>query len=223
MPPSAAPPPPRAVLGVEALAVLAVPTRFAILNHLLAAGPRTASQCALVVGESASNCSWHLRALAKAGLVEPAETQEGDARSRPWQATVVGFEVPEEAGPAGSVARAALGAVSAQHADELYRRYLARKEMLPEDWTRAGGDNRYSLQVTPEELRSLLAAVDEVVRPYVRTIRTDPPPGSAVVQVALRAFLDPDVHQLDSPAVHVDDRDVQDDHLQDTIERRDRS
>ena len=34
--------PPRTPVGTEALAALAVPARFAILNHLLAAGPRTA-------------------------------------------------------------------------------------------------------------------------------------------------------------------------------------
>ncbi len=61
-------PPPRIVLGPKALAALAVPARFAILSHLLEAGPRTASECGEAAGESASNCSWHLRALEKAGL-----------------------------------------------------------------------------------------------------------------------------------------------------------
>ena len=99
--------PRRTVLGAEALAALAVPVRLALLNHLLAAGPRTASQCAPVVGETASNCSWHLRALAKVGLVEPAPEVEGDARTRPWQAAAVGFEFAGE-GAGANVARRAL-------------------------------------------------------------------------------------------------------------------
>src|SRR6185295_20200504 len=112
MPRDATPPdplPPRAVIGAEALAALAVPARLALLNHLLAAGPRTASQCAPVVGETASNCSWHLRALEKVGLVERAAQEPGaDARTRPWQATAVGFEFRDtDDSPAAKVARTA--------------------------------------------------------------------------------------------------------------------
>jgi predicted ArsR family transcriptional regulator len=185
--------PPRAVIGPEALAALAVPARLAILNHLLAAGPRTASQCAPVVGESASNCSWHLRALAKVGLVERVTQPAGDGRTRPWQATAVGFELSEELGPAADVARAAFAGIEAEHADELYRRYLARRELLPAEWTRVSGANGYALELTPDELEALVERLDAAIRPYVRPIRDDAPEGSAVVQVTLRAFLNPDV------------------------------
>lgn len=175
------------------MAALAVPARFAILNHLLAAGPRTASQCADVVGETASNCSWHLRALAKVGLVEPADVSRTDGRTRPWKAAVFGIEVPDDTGPAGAIAQAAITAIASQHSDELYRRYLARRELLPSEWNRAGGENGYSLMLTAAELRSLMAAVDTLVRPYVRPIRNDAPAGSSVAHLTLRAFLDPDV------------------------------
>ncbi|WP_219416436.1 winged helix-turn-helix domain-containing protein [Pseudonocardia nigra] len=184
---------PRALVGAEALAALAVPARFAILNHLLSAGPRTASQCADVVGESASNCSWHLRALAKAGLVEPAPAAGDDARTRPWQATAVGFDFSGDDGPAARIARTALAGTAAQHADALFHRYLARRELLPAEWTAAPDMSDYALELTPDELRDLLGAVDALIRPYVRPIRTAAPEGSAVVHVTLRAFLDPDV------------------------------
>jgi DNA-binding transcriptional ArsR family regulator len=189
--------PPRAVIGADALAALAVPARLALLNHLLAAGPRTASECAPVVGETASNCSWHLRALEKAGLVERApRAPGGDGRTRPWQATAVGFVFagPADDGPAAAVARRALAGMSAEHADRLYRRYLAAQDDLPAEWTRAAGDHGYALDVTPEELEALLGRVDALIRPYARPIRPDAPPGSGVVQVTLRAFLNPDLH-----------------------------
>jgi predicted ArsR family transcriptional regulator len=186
--------PRRAVVGAEALAALAVPARLALLNHLLAAGPRTASQCAPVVGESASNCSWHLRSLAKVGLVERASQPDGDGRTRPWQATAVGFDLSGEGSPAAKLARTALAAMSAQHADELYQRYLARHELFPDAWTAVSGANGYALELTPEELDALIEAVDGLIRPYVRTIRTDAPEDSAVVQITLRAFLNPDLH-----------------------------
>ncbi|MBA2553160.1 MAG: helix-turn-helix transcriptional regulator [Geodermatophilaceae bacterium] len=187
--------PPRLVVGNEALAALAVPARFALLNHLLAAGPQTASQCAAVVEETASNCSWHLRALAKVGLVEPAEQgSAGDARTRPWQAAAVGFDFSGEPGPAAKVAAAALAVMSTQHADELFGRYMARRELLPEEWTEASGASSYALQLTPVELQALIGAVDALIRPYVRPIRSDAPESSAVVHVTLRAFLNPDVY-----------------------------
>jgi predicted ArsR family transcriptional regulator len=187
--------PPRAVVGTEALAALAVPARLALLNHLLSAGPRSASQCAPVVGESASNCSWHLRALEKVGLVERAPQAPGaDARTRPWQAAAVGYEFGDaDDGPAAKVARTAIAGISAQHADDMYRRFLERQDELPQRWTKAAGDYGYGLDVTPEELEKLLARIDGMIRPYVRTIRKDAPPGSEVVQVTLRAFLNPDV------------------------------
>jgi helix-turn-helix protein len=172
-----------------------VPARLALLNHLLAAGPCTASQCAPVVGESASNCSWHLRALAKVGLVERVPEPAGDARTRPWQATAVGFDFSGEGGPAAQLARTALAGMSAEHADDLYRRYLARQELLPDEWTAVSGANGYALELTPQELEALIERVDEIIRPYVRPIRAGAPEGSEVVQVTLRAFLNPDVHK----------------------------
>ena len=185
--------PPRAVIGAEALAALAVPARLAILNHLLAAGPQTASQCAPVVGETPSNCSWHLRALAKVGLVERVAGHEGDGRTRPWQAAAVGFELSDELGAAGDVALTAFAGVDADHADAMYRRHLARRELLPEKWRRVSGANAYALQLTADELDALGERIDELVRPYVRSIRDDAPAGSEVVQVTLRAFPNPDV------------------------------
>jgi DNA-binding transcriptional ArsR family regulator len=187
--------PPRAIVGAEALAALAVPARLALLNHLLAAGPRTASQCASIVGESASNCSWHLRVLAKVGLVEPAPAPDGDARMRPWQATAVGFDLSGDDDPAVTVVKTALAGMSVQHADDLYQRYLARQELLPSEWTRASSANGYAVELTPEELEALVESVDELIRPYVRPIRATAPQGSAVVMVTLRAFLNPDVFE----------------------------
>lgn len=180
------------MLGQDALAALAVPVRYALLNHLLAAGPRTASQCAVVVGQTASNCSWHLRAMAKVGLVQPAEG-EGDARTRPWRAAAAGFAVDPDAGPAARIATTALESVAATHADAMHQRYLARRDLLPEHWQQAAGDNGYSLQVTPDELGALMESVDALLRPYVRPLRADAPDGSEVVQVIVRAFRNPDV------------------------------
>ncbi|WP_353650893.1 helix-turn-helix domain-containing protein [Nakamurella sp. A5-74] len=187
-------PPPRAVVGTAALAALAVPARFALLSHLLAGGPRTASQCADVVGESASNCSWHLRALATVGLVERATPPAGtDARTRLWQAAAVGFEFGDESGPAAAVARRVIEGLSTEHEDHLHRRYLSREADLPTPWVDVAASNSYALRVTPGELTALIAEIDALIRPFVTPIRTDLPAGSEVAHLTLRAFLHPDL------------------------------
>src|SRR4051812_6390942 len=80
----------RRVTDIDALRTLAHPIRYRLLGHLMAVGPQTASQCAAVVSETASNCSYHLRELARFGLVERAD-EAPDGRERPWQSTATGW------------------------------------------------------------------------------------------------------------------------------------
>ncbi|MFP3608433.1 hypothetical protein SB753_42015, partial [Paraburkholderia sp. SIMBA_053] len=42
-----------------------------------------------MIGSTASNCSYHLRALAKVGLVEAVEAEDG--RERPWRSAATGL------------------------------------------------------------------------------------------------------------------------------------
>src|SRR3954452_18174881 len=67
----------------RALRALAHPARLDILERLNSDGPATATECAEVVGLSPSACSYHLRALARWGLVEEADST--DRRERRWR------------------------------------------------------------------------------------------------------------------------------------------
>src|ERR1700760_754969 len=90
-----------------ALRALAHPLRLALLDRLMYLGEQTAAQCADAVGSTASNCSYHLRALARVGLVEPAHSS--DRRERPWRATSTGLEFgPADPGSSPAAAGAAL-------------------------------------------------------------------------------------------------------------------
>lgn len=185
--------PPRAVIGSEALAALAVPARFALLRHLLTVGPRTASQCATVVGETPSNCSWHLRALAAVGLVERAEVLDGgDARFRPWRAAAVGFEFGGDGDPAGEVARSLVEGISVEYENRAHRRYLEHAAEFSAAWTGAAAGYDYALRITAAELTALVQAIDDLVRPFVAPIRADAPSSAAIARLTLRAFPDPD-------------------------------
>ena len=83
----------RQVTDVRALRALANPVRYRIFGHLMAFGSQTASECAAVVGATPSNCSYHLRELARFGLVERVDdgAGDGDGRERRWRPTATGF------------------------------------------------------------------------------------------------------------------------------------
>lgn len=182
----------REVRDVRMLSALAHPVRTALLSHLMAVGPRTASECADAVGASPSNCSWHLRQLEKFGFVERAEDAP-DGRERPWRAAATGFDFSQVA--AEPAARAALQTFAAIRLDEetrLARAYLRREDELPEEWRRAADLSTYGILVTPDELRELTARLDAALRPYLAATRDDAPDGALPVHVFLSAFLRPD-------------------------------
>jgi DNA-binding transcriptional ArsR family regulator len=79
-------PPLRQLRDANILRALAHPARIRILEELTFRGPMTATELAGPIGESAANCSWHLRQLARYGFVE--EAGGGTGRRRPWQVVV---------------------------------------------------------------------------------------------------------------------------------------
>lgn len=76
----------------QVMRALAHPARLAILEHLMSGETGTATECAAVSGLSPSATSYHLRALAKVGLVEEAASR-GDGRERVWRSGVAGLLV----------------------------------------------------------------------------------------------------------------------------------
>src|SRR3954467_8550651 len=71
----------------RALRGYAHPTRMALMGLLRREGPHTATRAAARVGESFASCSFHLRQLAKYGLVEQAGGGRG--REKPWRGAAV--------------------------------------------------------------------------------------------------------------------------------------
>jgi hypothetical protein len=173
----------------QAMAALTHPVRLDLLTHLMSSGPATASQCARAVGDTPSNCSYHLRVLARYGLVGPDEST--DARERPWRALVTGFSVEgfqDEPGSPRARGAAALLALSVQRDQRLVRDYLVRRDRVPHRWRAADGYSTYTLRMTPTELSALGEALDALIRPYLAATREDAPRGSALVHLGLHGF-----------------------------------
>src|ERR1700683_4857459 len=71
----------------RALRAYAHPVRLKLVSLLRTEGPLTATRAAELLGESSGTCSFHLRQLAKYGLVE--EAGGGTGREKPWRATAL--------------------------------------------------------------------------------------------------------------------------------------
>lgn len=69
------------------LRALAHPIRGRILDEIEASGPVRAADVARELGIPANQASFHLRQLAKYGLVEEAPEEARDKRDRVWRAT----------------------------------------------------------------------------------------------------------------------------------------
>jgi DNA-binding transcriptional ArsR family regulator len=176
----------------RALRALAHPLRLALLDQLMAFGEQTAAQCADAVGSTASNCSYHLRSLARVGLVERAVSSDG--RERPWRSVATGLEFgPERAtdSPAAAGAAQAVDGLELAREEELTRRALARHAEQPAQWQAAETNNSYGLRLTASELADLVEAIDGLVRPYIGLTRERAPADAEVVYLRLLAFRHP--------------------------------
>jgi DNA-binding transcriptional ArsR family regulator len=176
----------RHITEPEALEALAHPVRLELINHLMSAGPATASACARAVGDTPSNCSYHLRVLAKVGLVD--EVASDDGRERPWRALITCFDTEVDSEGPMTPQAAELLAVALQRDQRMVRDHLARRDELPRRWRSADVYSTYTLRLTPRELTDLAAKLDALIRPYVAATREDAPRGSALVHLGLQAF-----------------------------------
>jgi DNA-binding transcriptional ArsR family regulator len=180
----------RSTLGPEAVGALGSPARFALFSHLADHGPQTATQCAQVVGLTPSNCSWHLRALARAGLVE-RQPGDGDARMRPWRTTAGRFDLSGHGSPAASAAAAVVGQLLDERTEQLRQEHLVELPDLPEAWRQVSGSHRLALQVTPDELGGIIEGVRGLLEDVRAGQRADVPAGAESVVFSFTSFPHP--------------------------------
>jgi DNA-binding transcriptional ArsR family regulator len=149
----------------KALRALAHPIRLALVGLLRQHGQLTATQAGELLGESSASCSFHLRQLAKYGLVE--EAGGGQRRERPWRATAMFTSWPDVTDDPKVEAAAGLlrGVILDHYAQELARWY----EVMPDEpveWQRAAQFGDTSLYVTAAELEELSQRVRALVDAY---------------------------------------------------------
>jgi hypothetical protein len=156
------------------------PVRAGLLELLARVGTVTATEAARELGGNSGLHSFHLRQLARFGLVEEVPGRTG--RARPWR-------LVDPAATDGSAAADELGALARGLEDESYHRWLAERERAPERWRQ---DEAFSqvLHLTPAELRGIGAVIRAEIARY-RSREQSPahrPPGAAPVAVVARLF-----------------------------------
>lgn len=157
-------------------ALLHHPVRAGLLELLARVGTVTSTEAARELGGSSGLHSFHLRQLARYGLVEEVPGRTG--RARPWRL------VDPAAAPVDELAGLARGLE-----DESYQRWVAERDRAPQRWRH---DEAFSqvVYLTPAELRAIGAVIRAEVARYRSRERSPAhrPPGAAPVAVVARLF-----------------------------------
>jgi DNA-binding transcriptional ArsR family regulator len=148
---------------------LAHPARIAIWSYLGLHGPATATECAEVAGLSPSACSYHLRTLARYGVIEEDPDSAADGRQRPWRVRILSVNIETGTGdPAVDLAGRILTDAIRAETDRTRVQYLGQQEEYPVAWQLALGTYQDIAHVTPEELTELQARLQELLDQYRR-------------------------------------------------------
>jgi DNA-binding transcriptional ArsR family regulator len=159
------------------------PVRLSLLEALAIRGPLTATQASALIDESPTTCSFHLRQLAKYGLVE--EAGGGPGRNRPWRVVRVGFVIdPQPGDVAGQLASRALASVALARQVARHESSVRSSDGFPEQWRDAAWQHEMVWWVTPDELSEIEAQIDELVQRYVHRLidPADRPDGAVPVE-----------------------------------------
>jgi predicted ArsR family transcriptional regulator len=168
---------------------VAHPTRLALIGLLRREGPLTATQAGARLGESSGSMSFHLRQLAKYGLVE--ETGEGTGRQKPWRATArftSWSAAPQD--PDLAEATAQFSRVIAARYAAMTDAWVEQQAVESDAWKTAAQFGDTFLWLTREELARLGEQVAALLEPYDSrlTDESERPEGSRLVSWLNLAF-----------------------------------
>lgn len=168
---------------------LAHPVRMAIIGLLRREGPLTATEVGERIGQSPASCSFHLRQLAKYGLV--TESGGGTGRRRPWRATArttSWSDISDD--PNHAAAATHLSILMADRYRDSTVAYLERSATETDEWRRAVWFGDAILYLTADELAQLGRDIDALVAAYAQRTHDARlrPTGSRHVTFAHAAF-----------------------------------
>jgi predicted ArsR family transcriptional regulator len=173
----------------RALRALAHPIRLELIGLLRRGGPLTATQAGGQIGESPASCSFHLRQLAKYGLVE--EAGGGHGRERPWRATAMSTEwASRSSDDEADAASAMLLRLVIERYFQSALDWLDRRAGEEPEWVDAAALSDALVYMTAAELRQVEEEIRTLFDPYLKRFETSEPPaeGARPVSVIALAF-----------------------------------
>jgi DNA-binding transcriptional ArsR family regulator len=174
-------------LDARALIGIAHPLRVRIRDRLRREGPATATQLARAFGESSGATSYHLRMLARYGLVE-RDPDHGKGRERWWRATPDIFQIQLSELLDDSAARDALRVVSAERhqlSEERLLRWLTERERWSQPWRDGAETTTAVAHLSVEQMTALRDELSAVIERFV----AEPPAAEAkTVEIELNVF-----------------------------------
>ncbi|NEE02407.1 winged helix-turn-helix domain-containing protein [Phytoactinopolyspora halotolerans] len=150
--------PSRVVDDPNELRAYSHPVRVALTEQLYLRASATATELAELIHESPANCSWHLRQLAKHGIIEEAGI--GPGRQRRWRMVPEVTLTPKAKEQSTELARAAVAANAMRLDRDLagLRAWWAMREGEPPEWQDASmGIVQSWAWLTAEELEQFRA------------------------------------------------------------------
>ena len=167
----------------RAIKALAHPARLAVLEEFMAKRQLTATECADIAGQSPSAMSYHLRSLAKWGIITRAESSDG--RERRWKLVDGGFYLEPDQPIASAAASATLVAriLDRQRADVL--RFLNRQADETPQWREALTVSTSTYWLTAAEAMALEKVITSVVDEYQDRTESDRPEDSRAMQIGV--------------------------------------
>ncbi|WP_424886942.1 helix-turn-helix domain-containing protein [Streptomyces sp. XH2] len=166
------------------------PVRIALLDLLAEAGTLTSTQAAQRLGYSSGLCSFHLRQLARHGLIE--EAPQTDSRARPWRLRWGPLDRTGRTDRTDRTDRQApeeFDTLARGLEDESYQHWLAHRDQAPAEWRH---DESFSavVHLTPKEVTELAASIRGLLAGYRERERTPAarPAGAMAVAAVARLF-----------------------------------
>lgn len=153
------------IVGAAAMRALAHPLKWELMDALLLEDTATATRCAELLGQSQATCSFHLRQLARYGLVEEAPSQS--RRDRPWRMkTVEQSWSPVQPDENRTRAVAELERVFIEREMTKLMRWERTSYSYPEAWRRAAMRSGAQTWMTDEELTELAGQINALMLTY---------------------------------------------------------
>ncbi|MFI6786074.1 ArsR/SmtB family transcription factor [Nonomuraea sp. NPDC050383] len=154
-------------LDAKALKSFAHPLRLRLYELLDEHGPSTATRLAALLGLNTGATSYHLRELARHGMIETVP-ELGKGKEKYWRIVPGGFSYgtsPQDDPETASALEFLLDDLIRQRGEELTR-WRDEEATTPEEWVQAGGLARRSLRLTREETVEMRDEVMEVLDRY---------------------------------------------------------